>query len=309
MTEVADKLMALRPSQQDLSGPAVVDMRGALQLDQTPREGLGPHWLGPFEVPSQDETKIEGLFVLNKAGHPGLGQITAAAKVDETGVTLNPPSLRGYLPVRTMPREVRRTAAAFAADTRGIFWEVFAAATSSALLELLPALRARRPAAGVVWRAASTEQDTPLATDRPAYQAFKELARWLEADEQDVANAIGIGRTTPSSWKRDGREPRADTVRRLYEYHSTLDALRRRLGQEGLRAWIFARQGMHRAMLLSGDLAAVEGDVNAVLFGDAAERLPDLAWAPDEQTEPEPAAHHEEDVPLTGRRPRRTRLP
>ncbi len=309
MSKVADIPTTL-PPQPDLSEHALFGApSGSLLLNQTPREG---HTLGAyamFEGRRSAGTEIEGLSVwtLDEAHRSGRPHIVPATAINETGITLSPSSLQSYLPA-SFSRNLPRLAARLVADTREIV--AAATATSSALLELLPARTVeRRPPSYVIDEPAALQKETPAATDPPAYQAFKDLARWLEADEDDVAKAVGIGRTTPYSWKREGREPRADTVRRLYEYHSTLDALLRRLGESGLRAWVFASRGGHRTALLIGDLAAVESDVNAVLFGRATDRLPDLAWAPEQPPEAEPADDSEQPARLSGRRPRRARLP
>ena len=47
----------------------------------------------------------------------------------------------------------------------------------------------------------------PAASDPPAYEAFKALGRWLNADDAAIADMVGVGRTTPYTWKRDSREP------------------------------------------------------------------------------------------------------
>jgi hypothetical protein len=138
--------------------------------------------------------------------------------------------------------------------------------------------------------AGSLEIYSPTGGDRPlvepvdveapqAYVAFKKLGEWLDADDDEVARAIGIGRTTPYAWRRDGHEPRAATVRRLYELHTVLDAMRRELGRTRFLAWLSVGSPSRRDALLNGDLAAVAKDVDTLLF--AATRTPDLAWAPE----------------------------
>ena len=51
-----------------------------------------------------------------------------------------------------------------------------------------------------------------------AFRAFRELARLLRVSDDELTHVIGIGRTTPYAWERVGREPRPNTVRRLYQY-------------------------------------------------------------------------------------------
>lgn len=151
---------------------------------------------------------------------------------------------------------------------------------------------------------------TPVIVDRlagapPAYRAFKDLARWLDAEDAQVAEMVKIGRTTAYTWNRDGREPRPATAQRIYEHHATLDALGRRLGTDGLRSWLHEGVPPRRDALLNGRLASLESDVHAVLFRQSAERRIDLSAAPEEigpvveRTEAEP-----KPVRSSGRRPR-----
>jgi len=122
-----------------------------------------------------------------------------------------------------------------------------------------------------------TTTSVPELAPPRAYLAFKDLANWLSADEAEIADMVGIGRTTPYAWHRDGREPRPSTVRRLYEYHATLDALRRKLGEKGMQQWLELGR---RDTLLAGDLEAVGDDVRQALFLPA-QRWFDLAAAPE----------------------------
>src|SRR5262249_55741433 len=64
-------------------------------------------------------------------------------------------------------------------------------------------------------------------SDPEAFTAFKDLGRWLNADDEQIAGMLGIGRTTAYSWKRERREPRPDNARRIYEFHAVLDSVRR----------------------------------------------------------------------------------
>jgi hypothetical protein len=132
-----------------------------------------------------------------------------------------------------------------------------------------------------------------------AWEAFKEVAALLEATDQEVAEAIRIGRTTVYTWQRDNREPRRGTARRIYELHTALRSLRRRLGDEGLRRWLLHGVPTRREVIMAGDLESVAADIDSVLFADASR--PDLSASPPDTggVEPLPGA----DRP----RPRRRR--
>jgi hypothetical protein len=146
----------------------------------------------------------------------------------------------------------------------------------------------------------------PTISEPPAYEAFKALGRWLNADDAAIADMVGVGRTTPYAWKRDGREPRAATSQRIYEYHATLDALRRRLGIRGLRTWLHEGVTARRNVLLAGNLERLEQDVHEVLFRRAPSHRVDLAAAPDDTTAAATAPGGRSLRP-SGRRPRRLR--
>lgn len=272
-------------------------------LDQTIPEAQALEAYGLFGERPSEETQIDAL-VLDEAHRAAVQLFSGGAKFSETGITLSPSSLRGYLPGPSA--RARRRIVLMAIG--GLMVDI-ANTTTSMLVDLVPSQMLRTVDAPVREKVVRLLEDAPAVAAPPAYQAFKDLARWLEAEDGEVAKAVGIGRTTPYSWKRDGREPRADTVRRLYEYHATLLALHRRLGESGFRAWTFASRRGHREALLAGNLAAVERDVDTVLFGRATDRLPDLAWAPEQAPEAEPDDDSVQENRLRGRRPRRARLP
>jgi len=146
----------------------------------------------------------------------------------------------------------------------------------------------------------------PATSDPPAYAAFKALGSWLNADDAAIADMVGVGRTTPYTWKRDGREPRVGTSQRIYEYHATVDALRRRLGIGGLRRWLHEGVMPRRNVLLAGEIERLERDVHEALFRRAPSQRVDLGAAPDD-TAPAAAAQGGRSLRPSGRRPRRSR--
>jgi len=154
-------------------------------------------------------------------------------------------------------------------------------------------------------RAATVATGREPVSDPPAYEAFKALGRWLDADDAAIADMVGVGRTTPYTWKRDGREPRAATAQRIYEYHATLDSLRRRLGAGGLRRWLHEGIPPRRDTLLASGLERLDVDVHALLFRREPARRVDLAAAP-EDTAPVETTRGERPLRASGRRPRRS---
>lgn len=141
-------------------------------------------------------------------------------------------------------------------------------------------------------------------SDPPAFRAFKALGRWLYADDALIADMVGVGRTTPYTWRRDGREPRSGTAQRIYEHAATLDSLERRLGLTGMRRWLAEGVPTRRERLLQGGLSDLEADVHEALFRRAHEHRVDLAAAPEDALPMEPVATQRTLQPST-RRPRR----
>jgi hypothetical protein len=163
------------------------------------------------------------------------------------------------------------------------------------VLEATPSVIERERAAAI-----STSRES--VSDPPAYDAFKALGRWLDADDADL---VGVGRTTPYTWKRDGREPRAATAQRIFEYHATLDSVRRRLGPGDLRRWLNEGIPSRRDALLAGGLERFDADVHALLFRREPARRVNLAAAP-EDTAVVDTAPGERPLRASGRRPRRS---
>jgi hypothetical protein len=158
-----------------------------------------------------------------------------------------------------------------------------------------------------LWIAATAQALIAVNERAPnAFCAFKDLGDWLGAADEEIAIAIGIGRTTVYSWRREGREPRRGTAQRIYEYHSVLASLRRRLGAQGFALWLSTGNPARRELLLAGKLESLGAAVDAALFTDAGHSL-DLAWSGEDRGSVEPGAAAEPLRP-SGRRARRARL-
>lgn len=145
---------------------------------------------------------------------------------------------------------------------------------------------------------ASAAPATDVANPPKAFAAFKDLASWLDAPDEEITKLIGVGRTTPYSWERDGRDPRRGSVRKLFETHATLAAIRDRLGEGGLHRWLNSGEPSRRDLVLRGDLADLERDVHQLLFRPRDTGV-DLAWRPDR--EPDPTSEPEDQAASAAR--------
>jgi len=123
-----------------------------------------------------------------------------------------------------------------------------------------------------------------------AYLAFKELASWLLLDDEDLAAAIGVGRTTPYTWEREQREPRAETARRLYQVHGTVAALVDQLGEPAATRWLAAGSPSPASLLRRGEVAEVNRLAHDLLFRPAARRPAPGGFAVEEEADVSPAA-------------------
>lgn len=149
------------------------------------------------------------------------------------------------------------------------------------------------------------------ATSSAAYTTFKDLGNWLEASDEEISEAVGIGRTTVYSWHRDGREPRPRTSQKIYEMHAALSSLVQKLGREGLRNWLFGGKSPSspRQIFLAGDIDRINEVVYPVLFSGVG---PDssLTWRHEPEFNDEPAASYpSEKFKVRKARPKTGRIP
>ena len=146
-----------------------------------------------------------------------------------------------------------------------------------------------------VTNAASQGTSSSLSIDRfaviaesartGAFRAFRELGRLLRVSDDELTHVVGIGRTTPYAWERVGREPRPNTVRRLYQYHALLSALHRQVGEARFSEWLESSRPVPRDLLLAGHLETVARSTQALLFGRSYQPAVGLGAAQDEQVE------------------------
>lgn len=149
----------------------------------------------------------------------------------------------------------------------------------------------------------STEMES--GGDR-AWRNFNDLKIWLSATNEELTEALGIGRTTAYTWHREGREPREPTSRRLHQMHAAISALQGRLGQGGLEVWLSGGSPNRRAAIMAGGLDSLGAEIDAQLF--ARMSGPDFAATAPDRGGVEPIAVGSSPQP-SRRKPRRAKLP
>jgi hypothetical protein len=150
----------------------------------------------------------------------------------------------------------------------------------------------------------------PEQVEHPAARAFDELAQWIKADHQQVADAVGIGRTTRYAWSREEHAPRPSSVRKLYQVHAAVDALRRAIGPRHFDQWLNLGDPSPRDLLLEGRSSALQPAIREYVFQPSTKNLPDLAAAQEDPEPVEAVESAEIEAPLrsSGRRRRPARI-
>ncbi|MFL5962590.1 MAG: helix-turn-helix domain-containing protein [Gaiellaceae bacterium] len=99
-----------------------------------------------------------------------------------------------------------------------------------------------------------------------AFKMFNELREWLNLTTQETATLVGVGRTTPLAWERDGREPQPAHARQLYQVHSIVGSLVKRLGADPAIEWLERGEPSLRERLERGEIAQVARDAERILL-------------------------------------------
>lgn len=111
-----------------------------------------------------------------------------------------------------------------------------------------------------------------------AYRTFVELADWLGLTQAQTADLLGMGRTTPLAWNREGHEPQPARARRLYQAHALVSTLLRRLGSEEMHRWMEAGNPSPLDLIAEGDVTGADDLADELIFGTAPSRERLSAW-------------------------------
>jgi DNA-binding transcriptional regulator YiaG len=120
--------------------------------------------------------------------------------------------------------------------------------------------QAHRPELRVV------EVKSPQRPTSIAFTMFDEIREWLSLTTDETARLVGVGRTTPLAWEREGREPRPASARRLYQVHSIVSALVMRVGEPAAVEWLERGDPSPRHRLEQGEITSVAREVERILL-------------------------------------------
>jgi hypothetical protein len=98
-----------------------------------------------------------------------------------------------------------------------------------------------------------------------AYRAFQEIAATLGYSTSETAELLTLSRGTVYAWKA-GREPQPRNARRLYQLHTLIRTLNRRLGLPATRTWLNSGKPAPLELLATGDFAAVDRQASEMIF-------------------------------------------
>jgi hypothetical protein len=129
------------------------------------------------------------------------------------------------------------------------------------------ALGSSRPLLELVEEMFEAVPSSGSAATSKAFTAFTELRKWLRLTAREAADLIGVKRTTPNAWQREGREPRPASARRLYQLHAVVSALVRKLGENEAIRWLETGEPSPRERLLRGEIGPVASDAESVVIG------------------------------------------
>ncbi len=124
-------------------------------------------------------------------------------------------------------------------------------------------------------------RDSPTAASSRspsrAYGAFVDLTKWLGMTQEEAAQLLDVGRTTPLAWRR-GHEPRPALARRLYQTNALVKTLVRRLGIEETRRWLARGDPPPLDLIAAGDVVGADDLAAELIFGTSRGLMRLDAW-------------------------------
>ncbi len=92
------------------------------------------------------------------------------------------------------------------------------------------------------------------------------LTSWLGITYDELAQIVGVGRSTLFHWRRGEGPPRASNTRNISRLHALASLLVKRFGVKGAQSWLQAGPDRAWDYLIAGDIASVEERLRSKFF-------------------------------------------
>lgn len=109
-------------------------------------------------------------------------------------------------------------------------------------------------------------REAPVALDLGHVAAFQRLRESLPITDDELADIVGVGRTTPYKWMREGTAPKPKTLRHIMRLDAIVRGLRAFYGADQLNEWLVVGVPPPLQMLRNGAIDAFERRSHAAIF-------------------------------------------
>jgi transcriptional regulator with XRE-family HTH domain len=120
--------------------------------------------------------------------------------------------------------------------------------------------------------APSLPEPDPKPYKSKAFGYFRELAEWLQLTDEETADVLGVGRTTPYAWESGEREPQPANARKLYQIHNLVSSIFSTAGDTGTVAWLESGTPTARELLLAGQIEEATTKARELIFAENIEQ-------------------------------------
>ncbi len=123
------------------------------------------------------------------------------------------------------------------------------------------------PVAMEVLRRSSWLEPSEIALEDLSIDAqLQDTTSWLGITYDELAQIVGVGRSTLFHWRRGEGPPRASNTRNISRLHALASLLVKRFGVKGAQSWLQAGPDRAWDYLIAGDIASVEERLRSKFF-------------------------------------------
>ncbi len=193
-------------------------------------------------------------------------------------------------------------------DPENAMWDPTPVSSSGFAIRLVSSEFQTREFRSFVLPGAKTQQ---IYSTEVVLRKFDDLKRWLNRGERYTAKISRISIRSLRYWSADNSiQPRAATVRRLFELHSLVGSLVEKAGEDATRNWFSTStdNGKSRLDLLTHEdgVRLLIREASDILFAKPSPTTTDISYEEELEDQEFPPDDYVERVPKTNpRRPRR----